>query len=234
MKVLVSSAYNNYCHYGPPFSDLAKISSPVIEDYCKSNNYDFIIKSLTEEEEMDRNASWWKLVNIAENLEKYDWGWSIDIDGLIMNHNIKIEDIIDNKYDILVAARDGKVENINGGSILYKNSYWTNLFLKKMLDCEEFRMKGFWEQSTLIKYWNENIMDCQNHIKLVNHRLINSFYHCWFKEQNFKMGDLFVHFVGSNNDYRYDTMKKFEKFIIRKDNSLGVNGIEVFWGDVPH
>jgi len=220
MKILVSSAFNDYCHNGPPFSELAKVSIPVIKEYCESNNYDYFVKNLTKEEESIRNASWWKLVNVQERLKNYDWAWSIDIDGLIMNHNIQLENIVDRNYDMMIASHDGTIQTVNGGSILYKNSEWTNLFLAKMLDCEEFKTKGYWEQSTLVKFLEENVMDCKNRIKIVNCRLINSFYHYWFEKQNFQLGDLYCHLVGTDNDYRYDTMLKLRDFIIKKDNYI--------------
>jgi hypothetical protein len=70
-----------------------QIAHRLLLDYAKLHGYDFI---LDLEANNDRGLMWHKfdMVQRAINSTQYDWVWWIDFDTLVMNMNIKVEDII--------------------------------------------------------------------------------------------------------------------------------------------
>lgn len=215
MKFLITSINSTGFHKGPTFKELANITAPSIIDYCSLHNYDY--KIFQENPLSDKEISWVKLFSAKENIQNYDWVWCIDCDLMIMNHTIKLEHIVDNNYDVMMTTSlDGNIDYLNTGSILYKNSKWTQKFLEDIYNDGEFDNKGYWEQSAIIKYW-KNHPEERSHFKFVNKRLINSHYHYWWTktDENYQHGDFAVHLCGMDNDFRYETLKNLQPYIIK-------------------
>lgn len=62
-------------------------------EYAEKHGYGFL--SERNYTAYDRPISWYKVRKILYLLEEYDWVMWMDADSLIMNYNIKIEDIIE-------------------------------------------------------------------------------------------------------------------------------------------
>ena len=93
---------------------------------------------------------------------------------MIMNHSISLDMIVDNKYSVVVGAGNNKqVDHINTGSILWKNSDFSQSLLDRMFADDEFVNKGFWEQSALIKLI-KNDSSLLDHVKIVDLRMFNA------------------------------------------------------------
>ncbi len=213
MKFLIITCFDEGHHYGPRYSKLAEIGIPILREYCELNGYDYKIE--TEDLDFLRPISWSRVYLTRKYLRCYEWVMCVDIDTLIMNHTIKLENIINNDYDVLVAAnKEKELNSINTGVILYKNSKWTHDFLNEMYEDKEFEQNGYWEQDTLIKLL-KNKPEYFKHINLVRKKLFNSFYHHWFTEDNFKNGDFIVHFPGTSNEFRYKTMEYMKNFVVK-------------------
>lgn len=214
MKFLIISVFDDGCHHGPSFREISKISSRSIIDYCNTHGYDYKIES--QDLDKDRHISWSKLYLARKYLKDYDWVWCIDSDAMIMNHTIRLENVVDNNYDIIVALRENRVDSINTGSILYRNTDWNRDFMGEMYKQEEFKHSMFLEQSALQKLF---LLDSENlakkHIKLVNHRLFNSYYHGWYPNENFRPEDFVIHLAGTSNDYRLKMFEFLRNYIIK-------------------
>ena len=226
MKFLVIQIWDSHCHEGPSFSEIAKITTQSTKEYCELHGYDFIFLDKNPDE--SRHISWGRSKLIRDNLDYYDWIWAIDSDLMIMNHTIKLENIIDNNYDVIVAANENKIDRINTGSILWKNSAFSRRLIDDMYKDEEFPNKGFWEQSSLIKQIKSSGYLLQN-IKIVSPRLINSYYHFFFTKENnnYKHGDFVVHLAGAGNTYRFNELKKFQQYIIKPLKNIDIPIISV-------
>lgn len=213
MKFLIIQICDNNCHNGPPISEIAKISKKSTQEYCDFHGYDYLF--LENNPDITRHISWGRSFLVKEYLKNYDWIWCIDCDLMIMNHSIKLEHIVDNKYDIMVCSnKNNEINHLNTGSILWKNGEFSHNLLEEMYKDGEFANKGFWEQSTLIKIIQDN-PKLLNNVKIVSKRLINSFYHYWFGDENYQHGDFVVHLAGTDNDYRHETIKNLEPYIIK-------------------
>jgi hypothetical protein len=212
MKFLIVTVYNNHCHNGPSFSEIAEITNESTKEYCGLHGYDYLI--MDKNPDPSRQISWGRTFLVRENIGKYDWILCLDADIMIMNHTIKLEHLIDNDYHVIVAASDGKIERINTGSILWRASDCSSKIIEKLYADDEFPNKGYWEQSTLIKLIKK-YPELLDSIKIVNPRWMNSHYHYWFGNENYQHGDFCVHLAGSDNDYRFETLKNLREYIIK-------------------
>lgn len=110
----------------------AKHSILNIMKYCNLHGYGFILynKSLNQY----ISPCWNKVAVILKHLKRYKYLVWMDADAIIVDHNIKFEDIINVNlnYDLLLTDDiSWKKECINSGVMIIKNSEWCyNLFTK--------------------------------------------------------------------------------------------------------
>lgn len=224
MKVLVVSTYDNRCHKGNSFKEIQDIVGPIIKEYCETHKYDCIVQ---EWQDSSKGAPWGKIKYTIDNISKYDWVWTMDIDTMIMNHSIKIEDIINDDYCVMLSSLDGSIDGINTGSMFYKNDEKTIKFLNDIYDQKEFYWNGYWEQDAIIKLLKIN-PEYRQITQICNHRKFNSHFHFDFhpEKHNYKSGDLLVHLCGSDNDFRYQALSQLKSYIIRPYKEVPVK----VWG----
>ena len=223
MKFLIISICDSHCHNGPAFTEIAKIANQSAKEYCELHGYDYLF--LNENPDPTRQISWGRTFLVKQNLSKYDWILCIDSDLMIMNHTIKLEYLIDNNYNVIVAANERNINRINTGSILWKNCKKSEWMIEEMYKYEEFANKGYWEQSALIKLIGVFPSLLLDSIKIVCPRHMNSFYHFFFKNEvdsNYKHGDFCVHLAGSGNNYRIKELNNFRKYIIRPIENIDI------------
>ena len=216
MKILCYSYCNpTDSHEGATFGRIAELTQPSVIEYCKTHGYDYYF----QDSGFDSNKiiGWERYDITLRKLDLYDYIFYLDADAMIMNHTIRLENIIDNNYDILIAynsiAKDWT--GINTGVILFKNSQWTKDFLNHLNSKTHFHTTWAYEQGALIEAYTNNEMDCQKHIKLVKNRLFNSYAHQWYVEDNFRIGDFVCHAAGSSNSYRERLFTELNKKIIK-------------------
>lgn len=220
---LIVSVYDGGSHPpdAPTYAELAKHTSKSLIDYCNSNNYNYLI---TDEYRKIRAASWAKVDLARLYLQDYDFVWCIDNDVMIMNQNIPLDSIVDQNHDVFFTCYYNDINHLNTGSIIYRNSEWTQNFLKEIWADEEFvaaRPNCFFEQSAIIK-WYKNHPEEQGRFKFLPVRAINSHYHQGFNglNINYEKGDLAVHLAGTDNFYRLEAFTEFEKFITSKGKDV--------------
>jgi hypothetical protein len=101
----VKEKKNHICvvmQYNESYKEIGDITSEVNKKYCEKHGYDFqCINTM-----IDSNMSvyWQKPLAIKKFIEDYDWVFYIDSDSMFMNHNIKIESIIDENYNLIMPA----------------------------------------------------------------------------------------------------------------------------------
>ena len=124
-RILIFTYADTNSHHGCSFNDLAKITNVSKEVYCKTHDYDFLCK--TDNIRTDRPIGWEKVEIICNYMDEYDYIFYIECDATIVNHTIKIENIIDDNYDIVI----GQVTNckdyiqVNAGVLLVRCSEWS-------------------------------------------------------------------------------------------------------------
>jgi hypothetical protein len=165
--------------------------------YCEIHGYDCVIKTA---QTSNRPASWEKISFCQELLPYYDWLFWIDSDACILNMSKKLEDLIDDNYDIIIAEN---IYGINAGVWLIKNSPWSAKALKEVWELmDTFYYTGTWEQAPM----QFVIKKDQRHTKLVPQRAINAQLYKYWKHAlprgEYQPGDFILHFPGISNAVR--------------------------------
>jgi len=89
------------------------------EKYCKKHGYDFI--GSDRDTNIDRHPCWEKCILIKEAIDsnKYNWIFWSDIDSLVVNMNIKLEQFISSRYDLIISHTTLR---LNFGNAFISNS----------------------------------------------------------------------------------------------------------------
>jgi hypothetical protein len=196
MRVAVAQFYTKNVSYG-------KFSESINKKYCEDNGYYYLIEDNTEkitELTEDRSFTWVKPKFLLEILERkeHDYILFLDIDAIVCDNSRRIEEFIDEKYDIVATEDYSHHSLMNAGVLLIKNSEWSRQFMKDWWDSGNFLrgvdapelncnneepgyFKGaLWHDQTCLTYlYKQNRKD---HIKIIPYRDMN-----WreYKEGNF-------------------------------------------------
>ena len=87
--------------YTDNIRELAELTYNSKKTYCDTWGYDVISECGTLDPE--RPPAWSKILLLRKLLDSYDWLYWIDADALIMNPETRLEDIIDDRYSMVVA-----------------------------------------------------------------------------------------------------------------------------------
>lgn len=159
VKVEVCTYYSgekyeeNIIHYG----------QQTIIKYCTKNNYKYHVEKETLVPDLPPH--WTKialLLRIANNCDSDYIVW-LDADIMIMNQDIKIETIIEermNGKDFLL-SRDISGE-INTGVWIVRNTQYAKSVLELILNLPELRYRGYEDQDVFNKVYTKNLLQFQN------------------------------------------------------------------------
>jgi hypothetical protein len=177
--------------------------------YCERHGYELTVKTdnWTDIVYFDKIQF---LLDILEYNSEVEWIWWLDCDALITNFTKRIEDVIDDKYHIIIST---DTNGINCGSFFLKNSPEAKEWLKMILGWRELYKTKKWDNPeqhpmimTYIRY--------RDWIKLLPQREINSYnYGLYPGISNVDMlhtvgewepGDWILHWPGISNQARID------------------------------
>lgn len=179
--------------YTPELDSFARYTVMNFRSYCNRHRYDFILSNTTLDP--SRSPHWSKIILLQQFIDKYDWLMWIDADAAITNKDIKIESLIDNEYDIIIAREELGFQVINTGVFIIKNSEQSKNFLSRWYG-QNWLNARFWDQSGFIQLYDSD-PEIKSRIKIVKQKLLNS----WPGRSssdvgNFSDGDFIVHFYG--------------------------------------
>ena len=179
--------------------------------YAERHGYDAI--AMTEGFQFPLpQISFERTQRIIELLEsgQYDWIHACGCDTMITNFNIRLEDLIDQDYDFLIAT---DCFNINNDSFLARNAPSTIAWLRHVVSIREQYADHYWyDQQAMI-----DTMDMMlNRIKIVPQRHLNSYDydqypgsipHVYKKDMfgndgQWAPGDFLIQWPGIGNDRR--------------------------------
>lgn len=202
-KIAIIGLYDaNYKKIGI-YSDLNK------KEYAKRHGYDLFLYHDTLDPK--RHPAWSKILAIQRHLASYNWIFWLDADALIMNHKIKLESLVDQNYDLIIAS-DHKFP-CNSGSFLIKNSPWSHDFLKLVYSKDQFNKPHCcWEQDA-INYLYKNNQEIAKHYKIILPQYLNSHPHfsvdiLFNSRIKYTRGDFIIHFYGRKY-YKESLMKEW-------------------------
>ena len=195
--------------------------------YCEKHDYNFVLFSESLDE--DRPAPWSKIKAMEEVLDSSsDWAVWIDADAFIMNDEIKLNSIIDDEFDLIIAV-DGFT--INSGVFLLKNTKNSKDFLKEVYEKDWAVNHPWWEQAAITEYINEpNSLK----VKMIGQKEMNAYPPTdkedtsgkqWTRTRNelffynqeradkgiYEEGDFILHFAGFNS--QEEKMKSINEYV---------------------
>ena len=190
-----------------------------IKKYCELHGYTLWVDT-QKDVDNDRFASWQKIRTAQKILHKFKWVFFLDTDCLIMNSDIKLESIIDDRYSFIVPAHGVDPVDTPIKSIAGPNNVITSQFLVKNSEKGHAILNDLWD----LKYHPEGIdinnfdyenrearalidsLDYKDDIKMVDEHILNRFWYinnpymlATFKGVNnlmWKPGDFIVHVTG--------------------------------------
>ncbi len=165
MKFALVTAYNEAYQ---PLADLTWEKNKKL--YAQKWGYDAV--AVTEGFVSLADISWHRHRNITHLLEsgKYEWVHACGCDTMITNFNIRLEDIVDDNADFIIAT---DCFNINNDSFLIRATPLAIEWLKYIDSLEDqYAEKHPWnDQQAMI----DNIERLGNRLKVVPQRVLNSY-----------------------------------------------------------
>lgn len=128
-------------------------------------------------------------LSLAACVGRKDWWllWS-DADALVVNQTVKLESLIDDGYDIMLAY-DWLM--INAGVILWKCSDWNIDFLSNVYGARSFDKARALDQSALQTSLDKlSDEDRDNHLKIIPKHALNVYL------EEYRAGDFLIHMAG--------------------------------------
>ena len=182
-----------------PYRDLS-ISNK--RSYAEKHGYDLVVYERTLSKSFWSNKKdkmFNKPLAIKDAFETHDytWIWWLDADCLIMNDEIKLDELLPalgTRSDLVDVIFGGDLWAVlNAGSMLFRNSDWTTSLLDQLYDRRDDQsvpdIRGWHEQAIMIHlYLTEP--DVRDHTLVLPQRVLNSYI------GNFVWGDFVIHFAG--------------------------------------
>lgn len=164
MKIALVTAYDEAYK---PLADLTWEQNKKV--YAKIWGYDTY--AVTDGFKNISDISWARTRKVIELLESgYDWVHAVGCDTLITNYDIRIESLVDNDKDFIIAV---DCLNINNDSYFAHNTPNCINWLKHLDTLQDqYCMKHHWnDQQCMI----DNIERLGNGLKVVSQKMINSY-----------------------------------------------------------
>jgi hypothetical protein len=133
----------------------------------------------------------------------------LDTDSIICNKNLKIEDMTDQDYDLIVGPDPQKSEgHLSTSGMIFKNTEWSMHFLNEWFEQKQFIDKpyipklehanlstgndggGRYYEQSAFHYMYDTMENHRKKIKIVPRKVFNSLIHTW------EPGDFLIHFPG--------------------------------------
>ena len=199
------------------------------KDYANKHNYTVFAD---EPSDSSRHVYWYKFISIqkAFNITRPDdWIWLVDSDTIVTNMNIEINRLAYHatklNYHIILTKSCG---DINGGSILYRNSPLTLNFVRDAWNTmgKEVDIHDEWRDQRAVivtsakSAYKDSILfvpvNCMNSLPL---ETIHKYPKQCGNQTEWKIGDFLIHFAGNHDEKLYfEYVKKANEM----NNNFGV------------
>lgn len=190
-------------------------------EYCETHGYPY---SVLTDHTNGMSAGWAKIdmmIAICEENPNVEWLFWKDCDSLITNFKIKIEDIVDNEYHVLLTTQWC---GINAGMLLVRNSEEGRAWLKMLMsNWPTYKDHPVAEQQCMIDTYEA----WKHIIKIVPQRTYNA--GCWSDGAHlncpiddtlgtsgqWQPGDFAMHWPGQPPELRVNLIRKYLPQVIR-------------------
>ena len=157
------------------------------------------------------------LLDVMKSNSTIDWVWWLDNDAMITNFDIRIDDLVDNDYHVIMPT---DIAALNTGSFIVRNSAqgraWLEFLLSKK---QEYKNDTKWfEQQAVIDFYPK----FQEIFKIVPQQWLNSYDYNMYgvvgvdllgQDGQWYPGDFVIHWPGLPNEMRVELAKEYKKHI---------------------
>lgn len=173
--------------------------------WCLKHNYDFI-EGGDEFWDRDKPIPWSKIPFLLSFLDKYDFLFVSDADVVIMNQDLKIEDVV---LPYLAPGKDmlwtmDSCNHHNSGNMLLRGrSSWVRSYFEKVMKETSLTYHIWWENAAMIKVMENNYEDRVKISTLNDAYKFNAYLFSATGSTKeitnprlYEQGDLLIHFAG--------------------------------------
>jgi len=181
MNIVVAQFFTNNVSYG-------EFTEAINKKYCEEKGYTYYCEKDTVKINQaleGRSATWYKPKFILEVFENYnpDYILFLDIDAIVCNFDYRIEDFIEEDYNI-ICTEDYGPSRLNAGVFIMKNSEWTRELLNKWWLVGDELVGGgtpeagyyktaLWHDQTCFGHLIDTLEDSSANIKLISNNVLN-------------------------------------------------------------
>ena len=157
------------------------------------------------------------ILDVMKTRPDVDWVWWLDNDAMITNFDIKVEDLVDTDYHVIMPT---DIAALNTGSFIVRNSAqageWLEFLLSKKKEYKDD--KKWFEQQAVIDFYPK----FQELFKIIPQQWLNSYDYKMYNVEGTDLlgqdgqwypGDFVIHWPGLPNESRIQLAKQCQQFI---------------------
>lgn len=197
--------------------DLADITWTNKVNYAKKHGY---VSEAKTDNFSPEQVHFDKFVHILAVMHKHpnlDWVWWLDNDAMITNFDIRVEDLVDPDFHIIMPT---DIAALNTGSFIVRNSAEARAWLEFLLSkkAEYKNDKKWFEQQAVIDFYPK----FEELFKLVPQQWLNSYDYKLYNIEGIDLlgqdgqwypGDFVIHWPGLPNSTRIQLARQCQQFI---------------------
>jgi glycosyltransferase involved in cell wall biosynthesis len=186
--------------------------------YAEKHGYLAVAKTDNFSKEQVHFDKFVHILDVMNSNPNLDWVWWLDNDAMITNFNIKVEDLVDNEYHVIMPT---DLASLNTGSFIVRNSPQGREWLEFLLS----RKKSYWddnrwfEQQAVIDFYPKY----QELFKIIPQQWLNSYDYKMYnntegvdllgQDGQWYPGDFVIHWPGLPNEARVKLAQQYQAYI---------------------
>ena len=174
------------------YEPVANITFPINQRYCESQGYVFDFRYFEKKDSWAETV--WMKISLLKGLMfpgGYDWLMWIDADAMVMNHRIKIEDLIAKCSPEANLIISSDLHGLNAGVFIIRNCLWSKVLLSAVEDKkDEYLSHKYPEQEAMDSVISE--IGNKERVAYLPQWLLNQFWLQWIP------GDFIIHHSGGS------------------------------------
>jgi hypothetical protein len=191
-------------------SEYSRYSFDINKAYCEKHGYTYI--QYNDVIDSSRPPSWSKILAIKDQMSHFDWIMWIDADAIFFNHDIRIEDRIDDSANLILGKASGETWSDNnlpdyvnqnmGCFIIRGKCDWSSNVCDLIYSKTDRIQHKWWETQALNDIILENDPVINSKIKILDQELINGYEYGLYGFFKFTTDQFIIHFAGISNQDR--------------------------------
>ncbi len=186
-------------------------------EYASKHGYSAIAKTDNFSPEQVHFDKFVHILQALKDNPDLDWVWWLDNDAMITNFDIKLEDLVDPEYHIIMPT---DIAALNTGSFIVRNSLQVKEWLEFLLSkkAEYKNDKKWFEQQAVIDFYPK----FQHLFKIIPQQWLNSYDYKMYNVEGKDLlgqdgqwypGDFVIHWPGLPNETRIQLAKQCQQYI---------------------